>query len=72
VGAGSECEKLVKGFSGAIYKGFPSWSEAECWLNEGAQHLIEIERKESHTSTSMKPKQAGIGLILLFLSISPR
>jgi viroplasmin and RNaseH domain-containing protein len=72
VGAGSECEKLVKGFSGAIYKGFPSWSEAECWLNEGAHHLIETERNESPTSTCMKPKQADIGLILLFRSIFSR
>lgn len=30
----TECEKNVKGFLGAIYKGFPTLGEAEEWLNK--------------------------------------
>lgn len=32
-----ECEKLVKGFGGSEFKGFPTYDEAEDYLDENFQ-----------------------------------
>ncbi len=41
----SECEKLVKGVRDARYQGFRTQSEAEAWLQAGAQYISKPKPK---------------------------
>jgi len=42
----NECEKNVKGFSGSVYKSFPTLQEAEIFLGQNKQNEIQTENKQ--------------------------
>ncbi|MGH2065600.1 viroplasmin family protein, partial [Aerococcus sp. L_4] len=41
-----ECQKQVKGFSGAVYKSFASLEEAEAFMGNGSQPLSKTSQGE--------------------------
>jgi viroplasmin and RNaseH domain-containing protein len=49
--AGEECEKHVKGYSRAEFKGFHSHAEAQAWISEGstASNLQPSSKKRGQT-----------------------
>jgi len=48
-----ECEELIKGFKGAVYKGFGSYVEAKSWLSKGLPDWAKPEKKEIMQRTAV-------------------
>lgn len=65
--------KLVQGYQGASYKGFPTRKEAEDWYNDVKRELISAEEVDENTlvafvdgSSSATIDEYGCGVVLIF------
>lgn len=67
-----EASKLVHGFQGASYKGFPTLEEAENWFYEETKEVDRIEQDANTLvayvdgSSSMSIEGYGSGVVLIF------
>lgn len=60
-----ECEKQVKGYSGAIYKSFSTLKDAQFFIEEAKESLIEGLIAYVDGSFNNKTKEYGYGCILI-------